>query len=162
MPRGGARPNSGPKKGTVYRRKLTLREGELEQLRQEARTGPGAKRVKDQMAEYATLVGLLALEYQPMRTPDGNVRRGEDGLPMWPPGAEEQFSKYMQLFGYLAGKAAPYQSPTFKAIHLAIDAPPEEQTRVINLRIFEDTGTAAGLMEAHEDLPERWVPVPED
>jgi hypothetical protein len=46
--------------------------------------------------------------------------------------------------------ASPYQSPTFRAIMLApppVDQRPGDDTTVINLKIFENTGTAVALLD---------------
>lgn len=151
MPRGGARPGSGLKKGTRLRPRLSLKEGELDEVRRISHSNPGARLLKDQLAEYATLVALLAAQYQPPKGPDNRPLKDKDtGEMIWSQHSFERFTALMQLHGYLAGKGAPFQSPTFKAIHLAIDEPKHigDQAKVINLRIFEDTGTALGLMEA--------------
>lgn len=53
-----------------------------------------------------------------------------------------------------AARAAHHQTPTFKAVHLAMEPPslaPGDTAKVINLKIFENTGTALALTEVSED-----------
>src|SRR4249920_254556 len=115
MARGGARPNSGPRKGGRYRTELTFQPGELEQIKRDALSIPQAKRLKTQIADYATLVGQLAVQYQPARRPDGTPLKDANGQLIWPDDVFDRFERLMTLFGYLAGKGAPFQDPTFKA-----------------------------------------------
>lgn len=151
MPSGGARPNTGPKRGR-HPTTLTFTPGELEQLKRDAARIPDTKRLKNQLAHYATIVGQLATQYLPPKDTNDRPLRGPDGLLLWPEAAFDRFNRLMTLHAYLAGKGAPFQDPTFKAVALHVDVPQQQgdDAKVINLKIFEDTGTALGLMEVLE------------
>jgi hypothetical protein len=63
------------------------------------------------------------------------------------PGHKELWFQMMQLTREYARDAASHQSPTFRAIAVvprSIDRAPGDDAVVIDLKIFENTGTAVG------------------
>jgi len=64
------------------------------------------------------------------------------------------FARYARQAIEIAAKLAPFQSPTFRAVMVAPpDKGPEDDVQVINLRIFDHTGTAVDMVtrSAQED-----------
>jgi hypothetical protein len=64
------------------------------------------------------------------------------------------FERWARLACATATDLAPYQSPTYRAVVIA--PPPDkpgDDVRVINLKIFDHTGTAVGMAtrRAHEE-----------
>lgn len=108
MALGGARPNPGPKKGAVYRKKISATLEEMRQLEAQTRAPAAAKLCKDILAESANFCAGMAAYYQPKRDQKGNV--------IWAEGQEEKFLRYMDRANMFAARGAPYQSGTFKAI----------------------------------------------
>lgn len=105
---------------------------------------PSLKEGRAILANAANLMMGLAARCQ--QAPSDPVMK----LPI-DPKVRETFFKALHAACVYAHWLAPYQSPTFKAVHLAIDAPNTgDLAKVINLKIFEDTGTAVGLMEARD------------
>jgi hypothetical protein len=61
------------------------------------------------------------------------------------------FERWARLACATAKDLAPYQSPTYRAV---VVAPPGDDVRVIDLKIFDHTGTAlemATTRRAHEE-----------
>jgi hypothetical protein len=57
--------------------------------------------------------------------------------------AEAKFEKWARLAVDCAARAAPFQSPTFRAVTVVPpDKTREDDVTVINLKIFDHTGTA--------------------
>ena len=136
-PKGGARPNSGPKKGAVYRKKVAFTPEEQRRVEAMTRTPAASKRCKDILAECANFCAGMMATYQPQRGPNGAV--------IWPEtGQEEKFLRYMDRACMFAARAAPYQDPTFKSI--MVTPPPDEKPgqlmRVVNMRVFDAVGVA--------------------
>jgi hypothetical protein len=132
MPRGGARPNPGPKKGAVYHKKISATLEEMRLLEQRTRAPAAAKLCKEILAESANFCAGMMAYYQPTKDQNGNV--------VWTqPDQEEKFLRYMDRACLFAARGAPYQSATFKSI--IVTPPPEvkpgDGARVINLTVFE-------------------------
>ena len=145
MPRGGARPNAGAKKGSIHRKVISATLDEMRQLEARTRTPAAAKLCKDILAEAANFCAGMMAYYQPTKDQNGNV--------VWPrPDQEEKFLRYMDRACLFAARGAPYQSGTFKAIMLT--PPPEtkpgDSARVINLTVFEG-GKAVTTTKVVED-----------
>ena len=143
--RGGARPNPGPKKGAIYRKKVAFTPEEQRRVAEVTRAPAAAKRCKDILAECANFCAGMMATYQPQRGAGGAVIWGD-------PGQEEKFLRYMDRACMFAARAAPYQDPTFKAIMItpAPEANTGQTARVINLTVFEG-GKAVTTTEIVED-----------
>lgn len=98
----------GPKKGAVYRKKISATLQEMRQLEQQTRSPSAAKLCKDILAEFANFCTGMAVRNQPQRDDAGNA--------VWKPGQEDTFLRYMDRACLFAARGAPYQSGTFKAI----------------------------------------------
>jgi hypothetical protein len=129
MPRGGPRPNSGRPKGSRNRRSIGLAERMLEAgAVSTASTVPltpqGKKLARDVLEDFM------------LRFADMASKEADPG----------KFERYARFAVHCAQSLAPYQSPTFKAVTLI---PPtqrgDDPVRVINLKIFDHTGTAVAL-----------------
>lgn len=77
------------------------------------------------------------------------------GVPVDPVIADTFWKAFDKAMVASRGLSA-HESPTFKAVHLAIDQgmANADRTKTIELKIFEDTGTALGLMEVLKDADE--------
>jgi hypothetical protein len=65
-------------------------------------------------------------------------------------GHEKLWFQMMDLTLKYAEGASPYQSPTFRAVAVVpppIDRAPGDDVVVIDLKIFENTGTAVALLD---------------
>jgi hypothetical protein len=133
MPRGGPRPNSGRKKGSRNKRDIGLAERMVEAVVEAgaastASTVPltpqGKKLARDVLEDFM-------LRFADMASKEAN------------PG---KFERYARFAVHCAQSLAPYQSPTFKAVTLIPPTlPGDVAVRVINLKIFDHTGTAVAL-----------------
>jgi hypothetical protein len=140
MPRGGARKGSGNKKGVKLgpqRAKIDASPAAMHALEKQTRSPAQARLCKDILAEYANFCAGMASQFQPRRSPDGTIAYQQ--------GHEEIFLRYMDRACMFATRAAPYQSPTFKAI--MVTPPPEDpkdgkNMRVVNLTVFDAVGVA--------------------
>lgn len=125
MPRGGARPNSGPKKGTRYR--MTIgREAPVPEFRALTEMRVAARILRNIMVEEINAKQAGAKNKKAL---------------------QEATKDYLRALKEIV----PYEDPRLLAVAIAPPPPdrlPGDNARVINLRIFEDTGTAAGLLEA--------------
>jgi len=108
--RGGLRPNSGRKVGSQNKATIErLKRAEIEMT--QARES-GKKLAKDVLEEFMMLFAGMAAQSQPI----------PEGMPV-PPGRkpnEKTFEKYARLAVETAADLAKYQSPTFKAIAVAM------------------------------------------
>lgn len=103
MPRGGARPNTGPKVGS--KKKATIeRELLAERIMAEQKQKPGRKLAKEVLDDFMHLAMGLAAQFQPLPY-------GVAAAPGQTPD-EEKFFKYATMAGDFAGKLVKYQSPT--------------------------------------------------
>lgn len=134
MARGGPRPGSGRPIGVPN--KATLEKAELARLAAAEAKAEGRKLPKEQLYDFATLLGGIAAAYQPVgRTPDGE--------PLWrKPDHEAKFEKWAAIAFPFMKEAAPYYSPTFKAIMLAptTQENPGDRNKVMKLTIFDHSG----------------------
>jgi len=116
--------------------KATIEKAELAKLEAAAAKAEGRKLPKEQLYDFATLFGGIAAAYQPIgRTPEGE--------PQWRRlGDEQKFKDWAALAFPFMKEAAPYYSPTFKAIVLAptTHENPGDRTKVIGLTIFDHSG----------------------
>ena len=116
--------------------KATIERAELARLAAAEAKAEGRKLPKEQLYDFATLLGGIAAAYQPIgRTPDGE--------PQWRhPSHEAKFEKWAAIAFPFMKEAAPYYSPTFKAIMMAPSTQenPADRNRVIGLTIFDHTG----------------------
>lgn len=123
MPAGGARPNSGPKRGSKQKRTLELEalaararaEAELlsaaeagDKARQLiAARAAGKKLGKEILSEFANAMAGAAAYYQP--TPDNSNKHAN----------EQKFRYYAELAIYAADKVAPFETPKLSAVAIA-------------------------------------------
>jgi hypothetical protein len=128
MPRGGARPNSGRKRGSRNKRSIGLAERMAE-----ARAAlpaspvpplPQDKRLaRDVLEDFMLTFADMAAHYQPRML----------GQRPNPHADEERFWKFSRFAVYCASALAPYQSPTFRAI---VVAPPPESDKSETVKRF--------------------------
>lgn len=134
MPRGGARPNSGPKKGRMtgtFKRLTIGREAPVPDYR-----------ALVEMRQAALILRNLMVEAHNAYT--GADTKDKKGLL---PELREATKDYVRALREIV----PYEDARLSAIAIVPPPPsrqPGDNAKVINLRIFEDTGTALGLMEA--------------
>lgn len=125
MPSGGARPGAGAKKGS--RQRLII-----------GREAPPPDfRALTEMRVAARILRNLMVE-------ELNAKQA---------GAKNKKALQQATRDYLRAlkEIVPYEDPRLLAIAIAPPPPerlPGDNARVIDLRIFEDTGTAVGLLEA--------------
>jgi hypothetical protein len=147
MALGGARPNSGPKKGAVYRKKISATLQEMRQLEQQTRAPAAAKRCKDILAECANFCAGMMARNQPQKDQNGDA--------VWTkPNQEEIFLRYMDRACMFAARGAPYFDPTFKAI--MVTPPPDDgkdakAMRVVNMKVFDAAGVAIASEVVEDD-----------
>lgn len=155
-PRGGSKPGErrgGRGKGipNLRRQPMPLDDPRSVALLEAASRRPvTAEACKDLLAEFANFYAGMARQFKP--SPNGKhglLWRGQDDEPL--------FLKYSQIAGMFAGRAAPYESPTFKAIMMAPppDAKPGDNVREMRLTIFDSSGNR--VQEASEDIEDAVV-----
>ena len=66
--------------------------------------------MKDILADYAMFCVGVANQFQP--------KVNDDGTMTWPEVSETRFNKYMDKACLFAHRAAPYESPTFRAVEV--------------------------------------------
>jgi hypothetical protein len=89
----------------------------------------GRQLAKDVLSDFTEMFKSIAVRYQPLA---GNENADE-----------AKFEKWARLAVDCAALAAPFQSPTFRAVTVVPpDKGPEDDVTVINLKIFDHTGTA--------------------
>jgi hypothetical protein len=133
---GGRRPGSGAKKGVPHRRitpreRRILRTAELLSAEIEARKPPHGMRLgKDVLAEFTERCARIAERLWPAQDENGRLR--------WAfPGAAAEHAKWMDLTLKYAASAAPYQSPTFRALIVPPPERPSDDVQTITLKIFD-------------------------
>jgi hypothetical protein len=147
--RKGTPKTGGRKKGSTNQ-KITPRDirtiAAAEALQRELedhRPPPGVQLSKDIMGRFAHNFAALAMRLMPQFKDDGEpvIRFA---------GHYDRWKEMVELTFKFSNGAAPYQSPTFRA-HAIIPTPPDkvpgDDAVVINLKIFENTGTAVALLE---------------
>jgi hypothetical protein len=107
MPRGGRRPGSGAKKGSKHRT-VTATLDEVAAMEAATRKLSCARMSKDILTELANFCFDVANEIAP-QTVDGNLIWRE-------PWHERSFFAFIDRAGLFAARAAPYESPTYRAI----------------------------------------------
>lgn len=126
--RRGGRPKGVPNKKTIERLEAErierqvqselarrLKDADRAEKALEAAKARGKKLAKDVLAELMEAFYGVAAMYQPI--PAGQII---------PPGRtpnEDKFEKWGRLTGEIAGKLAPFQSPTFRAIQVVAPTP---------------------------------------
>jgi hypothetical protein len=92
----------------------------------------GRQLAKDVLSDFTEIFKSMAVQYLPLA---GNENADES-----------KFEKWARLAVDCAARAAPFQSPTFRAVTVVPpDKPREDDVTVINLKIFDHTGTALGM-----------------
>jgi hypothetical protein len=92
----------------------------------------GRQLAKDVLSDCAEILKSMAARYQPFA---GNENADE-----------AKFEKWARLAVDCAARAAPFQSPTFRAVTVVPpDKAREADVTVINLKIFDHTGAALGM-----------------
>jgi hypothetical protein len=139
----------GRKKGTPNK-KLTPRDVHtlarawaIQEELEDHRPPPGIELSKEILGKFAHNCAAVAVKLMPVFK--------ETGEPVFRfPGHKELWFQMMQLTREYARDAASYQSPTFRAVMVTPpppDRPQGDDAVVINLKIFENTGTAVALRE---------------
>jgi hypothetical protein len=139
----------GRKKGTPNK-KLTPRDVHtlararaIQEELEDHRPPPGTELSKEILGKFAHNCAAVAVKLMPVFK--------ETGEPVFRfPGHKELWFQMMQLTREYARDAASYQSPTFRAVMVTPpppDRPQGDDAVVINLKIFENTGTAVALRE---------------
>jgi hypothetical protein len=148
MSGGGSKPGQrrgGRKKGSLNlatRERAAIAAGTV----LEAKTA-GRQLAKDVLSDFTDIFKSMAVRYQPLAD-NANAD-------------EAKFEKWARLAVDCAARAAPFQSPTFRAVTVVPpDKAREDDVTVINLKIFDHTGTAVELtsrsaQEANQRLTER-------
>src|SRR5258708_6920948 len=147
MSGGGSKPGQrrgGRKKGSLNlatRERAAIAAGTV----LEAKT-TGRPLAKDVLSDFTEIFKSMAVRYQPLA---GNQNADE-----------ARFEKGARLAVDCAARTAPFQSPTFRAVTVAPAEAPGDDVRVINLKIFDHTGTAVELtsrsaQDANQRLTER-------
>lgn len=143
------RKTGGRKSGTPNR-KITRRDVALmaraEALRQELedhKPPPGTELAKEILGKFAHNCAAVTMKLWPAFQENGEpVSRFTGHMELW--------VKMMDFTLRYANGASPYQSPTFRAITVVpppVDRAPGDDAVVIDLKIFENTGTAVALLD---------------
>jgi len=131
-------PGSGRKKGTPNKGVDINNPVVAELVVQEMRAreaDPSKKMGREILSSAATMMmGLAARCQQAEKDPATNLPKD--------PAIRDTFFKALHQACVYAHWVAPYESPTFKAVHLALDQPklPGDEAKVINLKIFDHSG----------------------
>lgn len=140
---GGRALGSKNKKVTPRDRKLMARAEVLQRELEDHRPPAGTQLSKEILGKFAHNCAAMAMKLMPAFQDSGEpVYRFK--------GHEKVWLQMMDLTLKYANGAAPYQSPTFRAVIVtppAVDQKPGDTARVINLKIFENTGTAIALLD---------------
>jgi hypothetical protein len=104
---------------------------------------PGTELAKEIMGKFAHNFAALSMKLMPVFKETGEpIFRFEGHKELW-----FQMIRFTKDF---SSDAASYQSPTFRAIAIApiaADKAPGDDAVVIDLKIFENTGTAVALLD---------------
>lgn len=133
MPRGGSRPNSGRPKGSVGL--LTIgREAPRPDYKALIEMRMAAKILRNIMVDaHNEYTAAKPSQKKPLLSP-----------------LRESTKDYLRALKEIV----PYEEARLAAITVALPPPPQQpgdNARVVNLKIFEDTGTALGLIEVLAD-----------
>lgn len=113
--RGGPRPNSGPKKGSKFRKTIEREEQKKQELALVERNRPTSLKIMDDMMMAAA---GYASRYQPMYGPNGNLISGD----------EAKFKMWATLAVEWGSRLAPYRHARLKAVLLQTEnTPPTAQ-----------------------------------
>jgi len=92
----------------------------------------GRALAKDVLSDFTEIFKSMAVRYRPLA--------GYENAD------EAKFEKWARLAVDCAARAAPFQSPTFRAVTVVPpDKAREDDVTVINLKIFDHTGTAVEM-----------------
>lgn len=129
----------------ITRRDVSVlaRAAALNQEIQDHRPPPNIELAKEIMGKFAHNCAAVAMKLWPTFEDSGEpVSRF--------PGHHELWFRMMNLTHKYASDAASYQSPQFRAITVVpppVDRAPGDDAVVIDLKIFENTGTAVALLD---------------
>lgn len=140
---GGPRPNSGPKKGTKFMKKIQATAEDLVRLEHNTRRQGDARHSKDLLAEAAKyMFGAMTACRPKVVKVDGS---DETDIQWRRPEHATLFFAFADRMGLFASRAAPFEDPTYRAI--AIVSPSgqvpltiDEQANVVALD--DQMGTA--------------------
>lgn len=109
----------------------------LQRELEDRRPPPGTELAKEILGKFAHNCAAIAIKLMPAFKDDGEpVFRFKGHHEMW--------KQMMELTFKYANGAAPYQSPTFRAVIVTpppVDQKPGDNAKVINLKIFDHHGT---------------------
>lgn len=133
MPRGGARPNSGPKKGAKYMMKVERTAADLSALEQRSRKLSDARHSKDLLAEAAKyMFGCMTACRPRVVKIDGT---DEQDLKWRSPEHERLFFAFADRMGLFAARAAPFEDPTYRAIAIVSQGSGEKPHHLLDANI---------------------------
>jgi hypothetical protein len=150
MPKG--RP-TGAKNRVVTPRdvKLMARAEALQRELEDRRPPPGVELSKEILGKFAHNFAALSMKLMPVFKDSGEpIFRFQGHKELW-----FQMIRFTRDF---ASDAASYQSATFRAIAIApiaADKAPGDDAVVIDLKIFENTGTAVALLDEMAEKAKR-------
>jgi hypothetical protein len=130
--RGGRAPGTPNMKVTPRDVRMVARAEALRREIEDRRPPPGTELSKEIMGKFAHNCAAVSMKLMP--------EWKDTGEPVWRfPNHHKLWTQMMELTFKFANGAAPYQSPTFRAV--MVTPPPEEKpgegARVINLTVFE-------------------------
>jgi len=117
--KGGARPNTGPKRGSKNKpRQITAEQAKttaehLVNLERTTKRTPDQRRCKDLLAEGAKFMFGCMSQVAPIKTLN---EKGEPELNWRRPTDKEAFFAFADRMGLFAARAAPFEDPTYRAI----------------------------------------------
>lgn len=135
--RQGGRKKGSPNKKMTPRDARTIAAAEaLNREIAERRPQPGTEAAEKIMGKFAHNCAAMAVRLMPSQDQNGDLVFRHDEHKTW-------WKFMMELTFKYANGAAPYQSPTFRAVTIVPpppDAAPGDNAKVINLKIFDHTG----------------------
>lgn len=137
--RQGGRKKGSPNKKMTPRDARTIKAAEsLNREIAERRPQPGTEAAEKIMGKFAHNCAAMAVRLMPSQDQNGDLVFRHDEHKTW-------WKFMMELTFKYANGAAPYQSPTFRAI--VVTPPPTEpgagqNMRVVNMRVFDAVGVA--------------------
>lgn len=123
----------GRKKGTPN---LKTIEKKILEAREAGAKGAPVILGKETLAEFVVFYRGMAAKYQP-KASDNPYEMDEKTLPIWED-RMNKFERWSKLAVECAKYLAPYQSPTFRSVHIQGDMKPTDELEVIELTIFDD------------------------
>ena len=125
MPRGGAQPGAGRKRGGKNKATIEREQRALEALKERAKNHTRTL-AKDDLAELLTVVKASTQAFQLQAFNKGD---GAPGKPGFDPAAWATFKEWAEFYANVCRWTAEYESPRYKAIAVAMTVIPQENPR---------------------------------